>query len=625
MKQCKLFILNLLLVGGSFFGVKSYAQLGFCSGNSGDPIFTETFGTGTTSGPQLPPGTTTYTYVNSEPNDGFYTVSHSSFGWYGWHNIQDHTPNDINGKMFIVNADFTAGEFFRRSISGLCENTSYEFSSWLLNLLPASGCSGSGIPINVRFEIWDNTDTTLLASGDTGSIFGTNSPTWEQYGLVFQTLPGQTAVVLKMINNGNGGCGNDLAIDDIVFKSCGDFIDVTDQSGETSFYLCDYETPTSMTLTANPDFSIFSTHAYQWQQSTDNTIWTDLVGETNQSYTTPNLFNTTYYRVKVAEDAVNLANDQCNTISDVFTIEVTTRPDAPVSNGDVFNCDYEDNPAVVTVPGQVLVNWYDAPSAGNLLLENSTSYAATTSGTYYAEAISSMGACVSSSRTAVTVVFSESPQVEDEETVFCEGDTVTLHAGIPNMQYLWNTGATSESISVTTGGNYSVAITNSEGCTSTKNILVTELFAPIIESVTSDGRDLIITTQNTGDFTYSIDGVIFQQSNVFNVQGGLYQIYVREENGCGIDTIQYIHFVIPKYFTPNGDTVNDTFNLRGIEYYPRSEVLIFDRYGKLLLSSYNAPFSWDGTFNNENLPADDYWYVIKINGQEFKGHFALIR
>src|SRR5690606_22501224 len=293
-------------------------------------------------------------------------------GGYGWHNIQDHTLNDTNGKMFIVNADFTAGEFFRRSISGLCENTSYEFSSWLLNLLPASGCGGSGIPINVRFEIWDNTDTTLLASGDTGSIFGTSSPTWEQYGLVFQTLPGQTAVVLKMINNGNGGCGNDLAIDDIVFKSCGDFIDITDESGENSFYLCDYQTPTSMTLTANPDFSIFSTHAYQWQQSTDNTIWTDLVGETNQSYTTPNLFNTTYYRVKVAEDAVNLANDQCNTISDVFTIEVTARPDAPVSNGDVFNCDYEDNPAVVTVPGQVLVNWYDAPSAGNLLLENST-------------------------------------------------------------------------------------------------------------------------------------------------------------------------------------------------------------------------------------------------------------
>src|SRR5690606_1990311 len=111
----------------------------------------------------------------------------------------------------------------------------------------------------------------------------------------------------------------------------------------------------------------------------------------------------------------------------------TARPDAPVSNGDVFNCDYEDNPAVVTVPGQVLVNWYDAPSAGNLLLENSTSYTATTSGTYYAEAISSMGACVSSSRTAVTVVFGESPQVEDEETVFCEGDTVTLPAGIPNM------------------------------------------------------------------------------------------------------------------------------------------------------------------------------------------------
>ena len=71
--------------------------VGVCYGNSGDPIFTETFGTGTTNGPALPPGTTTYNYVNGEPIDGSYTIS-SSTPYFDWFNINDHTPGDNNGK-----------------------------------------------------------------------------------------------------------------------------------------------------------------------------------------------------------------------------------------------------------------------------------------------------------------------------------------------------------------------------------------------------------------------------------------------------------------------------------------------------------------------------------------------
>src|SRR5690606_40623523 len=109
------------------------------------------------NGPPLAAGNTTYLYANGVPEDGSYTIS-SVTPHFDWHRITDHTPNDTNGKAFIVNADFTPGEFFRRTVDGLCENTSYEFSSWLLNLLPASGCNNSGIPINVKFEIRDATD-----------------------------------------------------------------------------------------------------------------------------------------------------------------------------------------------------------------------------------------------------------------------------------------------------------------------------------------------------------------------------------------------------------------------------------------------------------------------------------
>ena len=623
MKYDKLLLKIIIIFIVLFSFEDGYAQLGFCNGNSGDPIFTETFGTGTTQTP-LPAGTTTYTFSSATPNDGFYTVS-SSTAFFDWHDVLDHTEGDTNGKCLIVNADFTAGEFYRTTITGLCENTSYEFSAFLINLSRSTGCGGNNIPINVRFEIWDDTDTTLLASGDTGEIDAQATPNWEQYGLVFQTLPAQTEVILKMRNNGAGGCGNDLAIDDIVFKSCGDNVTIEDTSNESDVFICETQTPYNLNLQANPDGTIFNTYAYQWETSTDGINWTEIVGETNQNLNI-NVNTTSLYRVKVAEDAINLANALCNVISDEFSITIVPTPLAPVSNGDITICENENQPLEVTVPTDVTVNWYDAVSGGDLLEENNTSFSPENEGTYYAEAISINGNCISNTRTAVTLTFSQSPQVFDEAVFFCQDESVEISANINNMSYIWNTDETTESITVSTEGIYTVDVTNLEGCTVTKTIEVTQLDAPIIAEVFTENNNLIITTENQGNFSYSVDGINYQNTPVFeNLEGGRYTVYVRENSDCGIDTQTFVHFIVPKFFTPNNDTYHDTWRLKGIEFYASSEVQIFDRYGKLLFYRKNKPISWDGMFRKQPLPTSDYWYVITINGQRRVGHFTLKR
>ncbi len=604
----------------------AFAQLGFCNGNSGDPIIRETFGAGTTN-VALPPGTTTYTFANSSPNDGFYTVS-SSTNWFGWHDTLDHTPDDTNGRSLIVNADFTAGEFYRQTISGLCENTSYEFSSWLLNLLPINGCNGNGIPINVKFQIWDVTDSNLLASGDTGDIASTATAVWQQFGLTFQTLPGQTSIILKMVNNGIGGCGNDLAIDDIVFKACGDNLEIVDDNNENNIVTCSSNTPFNTTLTVIPDFSVFSSHNYQWQDSDNGSIFTDIAGATNQTLALNNVVATKYYRVRVVEDIVNLNNPQCAVFSAGFVVFIVQQPEPPISNGDVINCAGETNSISVAEAVDTSINWYDAPIGGNLLLAESSSFFSPISGIFYAEAVSQVinSNCASPTRTAISITYGASPIVEDEELSFCENGAITLDANIQNVTYLWSTGDTTSQITVNEAGLYSVTVTNAEGCSSTKNIMVSQREIPIIGSIVSDGNAIVVTTENTGDFEYSLDGLIYQLNpTFFNVEGGLYTVYVRERNGCGSTTEDYLHFWIPKFFTPNGDTENDTFDLKGIEFYNHSEVYIFDRYGRLLIKSKNTRFSWDGTFKNQPLPTSDYWYVINIDGQEFKGHFTLKR
>ncbi|NBC57307.1 MAG: hypothetical protein GVY05_03335, partial [Bacteroidetes bacterium] len=268
-----------------------WSQISFCPGNTGEAIFEEDFSQGTTNGPPLGVDITTYTYVNQAPQDGQYTISSNLMQLGSFHNIPDNTPNDNDGKALIVNASFDAGLFFQIPINGLCENNPYEFSAFLLNLYDASTnvCPGNGIPVNVRFQIWDETDTTLLAEGSTGDIPGTSTPSWEQYAVTFETLPGQTSVILKMLNNGDGGCGNDLAIDDIVFKSCGDLTEIFNENDENSIEICENESLDELFLSAVPDFSVYDTHFYQWQQSDDNVNWTNIPGETNETLELNNL------------------------------------------------------------------------------------------------------------------------------------------------------------------------------------------------------------------------------------------------------------------------------------------------------------------------------------------------
>ncbi len=148
----------------------------------------------------------------------------------------------------------------------------------------------------------------------------------------------------------------------------------------------------------------------------------------------------------------------------------------------------------------------------------------------------------------------------------------------------------------------------------------------MLNGIVSNGIDIIITTANSGDFLYSLDGIIFQSNNIFyDVEGGLYTIYVKNRDCDTTINIQHLHFYIPKFFTPNNDGINDTFNLSGIENYGGTQVAIFDRYGKLLKFSRNVSFEWDGTYNSQNMPSGDYWYHIIIKEQQFSGHFALKR
>jgi gliding motility-associated-like protein len=109
---------------------------------------------------------------------------------------------------------------------------------------------------------------------------------------------------------------------------------------------------------------------------------------------------------------------------------------------------------------------------------------------------------------------------------------------------------------------------------------------------------------------------------------GFHTVYVKDLNGCGI-TEQLISVLgVPQYFTPNGDGFNDTWNIKGAneQFYANSIIHIYDRYGKLVKQISAIGQGWDGTYNGNLAPSDDYWYNITFDdGRNAKGHFALKR
>ncbi|MBZ9786503.1 T9SS type B sorting domain-containing protein [Psychroflexus sp. CAK57W] len=626
--------MNKKLITGVVFilaslSLQAQSGLGFCQGNSGDPIFEEDFGQGTENGPALSPGTTTYEFVNGDnPNDGQYTITNSTSA-YEWDMPQDHTPNDENGKALIVNAseDSSSGTglFYQIPINGLCINNSYEFSAWLINILPASGCDGNGIPVNVRFEIWDETNTIRLEKSDTGDINGSSSPVWEQFALTFTTQPGQDSVILKMFNNGAGGCGNDLAIDDIVFKSCGDFTEIVNENGVTSLQICEGETVHELTLEANPDFSVYDTHSYQWQSSADGENWTSIPGETDNQLIISEVNETQFFRSLVAEDPMNINNTSCNSISTTFEVEKIDFID-PVSLGEVFICDGVVREVAVEADSSIRVDWYDSENGGNLLAEDTFDYEPENNGTFYAEATTVEGNCTNPDRVAIEYAVYETPELFDKTLEICEGESISLSEDYSHVDYLWSTGEISRSIVVDSAGVYTLELTTGDNCVVSKEFRIETIPSPIIANISKTDNALVIKTTFEGDFSYSIDGFSFQSEPVFNnLEGGLYTVYVRENNGCGVVTEEFLYIDVPKFFTPNADFQNDTFKIGGDVHFDTFKILIFDRYGKVLIRGNKAPFEWDGTYNGKNLPSDDYWYRIKLDDKVYTGNISLIR
>jgi len=624
------------------------AQL--CKGSLGDPVINITFGNGANTGNPLAAATTTYTFVTTScPNDGMYTVTNSTSNCFGnsWHTLsQDHTGGG-SGYMMLINASYDPGDFYVDTVHGLCANTTYEFAAWIVNVLRPGSCTGSGLhPIkpNLTFSI-ETLSGTILQTQKTGDIPEDYSPTWKQYALSFRTPQGVNDVIVRLSNNAPGGCGNDLALDDITFRACGPQVTAS-ISGENSLSkdICDYN-KTVYTLKGNISAG-YTTPAYQWQTSTDSINWTDIPNATTTTFNRqPTAAGTYYYRLAVAE-GVNINSSHCRIASNNISFHINKKPvtsassNSPVCEGTTLS---------LTANGGATYQWQGPNNyngTGSPAAINNVTLAAT--GKYFVTVTSTEGC---SQKDSVVVTIKAAPTANaGSGTYICEGSNVTLNA-TGGGTYSWqpSTGLSATNIanpvaSPVDSTAYIVTVTdNISGCSANDTVLVNVFHKPTAnagpDKTMIEGGQVILNGNATGErlnYFWTPDAFINSANSLQPVvspaHDTTYTLHVESTAGCGIATDEvfvkvFKKVIVPNAFSPNKDGINDTWQLVAIDAYPDADINVFNRYGQAVFTSHGYNKPWDGTYNNDPLPVGTYYYVIdlKFGLPKLKGWVAILR
>jgi gliding motility-associated-like protein len=637
----KLNLHTLLLILALIFITHS-ASAQVCEGSLGDPVVNIDFGRGSSDigpNPGLP---TSYRYVNpnsDQVRDGSFTIAKSTVGFNpGWYNVRNHTPGDFNGYMMVVNAADNPGIFYESAAAiDLCPNTTYEFAAWVVNIL-----NYSGIKPNITFFIL-STDNTVLGTYNTGDIPDID-PNWKQYGFLFRTTEAGR-VKIRMVNNGPGGTGNDIALDDITFRACGPRMTAgVNNTSESSANICERNNAT-IRLSVNVDGP--ATLRYQWQKYNGST-WLDVTGETGTTMDVRfvNAELGRYdYRLAVAEGS-NFNSPKCRTMSPTLTINVNPYPvpkalsNGPVCLGDAIVLDVADiadsyewrNPAG-TVIG----------TTKSVVIQNAAYEMAGT----YSVKVNSRG-CEASTSVDITIIPPPVPAVGNPAPEICEGTSVELSAS-GGTYYSWSPAeglsdpeianpvasplkTTLYTVKVISGSCFRTAEVNvivnkipKADAGPDKKILLT-YNTKLEGKVAGDEIDFFWTPSTDLDDPRSLHPVASPVRNT------TYTLNVVSRLGCitAVDEVfikVYEKLIVPNVFSPNGDGINDLWNITAIDAFDTPDVKVMNRYGEMVFESSGYAKAWDGKYKNNDLPAGVYYYVIKLRGdiKPVSGSVTLIR
>jgi gliding motility-associated-like protein len=609
-------------------------------GSLGKPVVNETFGAGPNPGGPLPSGVTNMGYTSKAcPDDEFYTITNSvnsnCFG--AWHNVASDHTGDPNGYFMLINASATPGIFYTQVVKSdqLCPSTTYLFNAYIMNMIRAP--NPGALKPNITFRI-ESSSGALLAQENSGDIPAETSPLWKPYGMTFVSPNDGSDVVIKMINNSSGPNGNDLALDDITFSPYGPVIQTGFASiGDTVTQKKCAGDPVDYTLVASQ--TGYTNASYQWQlNKNDGNGWNDIVGQTTDKLIVamPNAAAAKYqYRIGVLD--ASKTSENCRIYSDPLTINIYAEP---INTLAATSSACAGSPLVLNATGGDTYDW-TAP--------NGTHYSGTNSNTTITPTASAgdngvyhltitKNGCPTFATTMVTVYQPATIDPIVQPAPICEGSSVTVITSTHNAtHYKWtpSLGLDHDDIAspvatpaVTTP--YTLTVSN-DGCADPVppvTVTVTVLKSPFANA----GQPIKIFAGQTTKLSGTAKGDdvhFFWTPNLYldnassltptasPPQDITYTLHVESEDGCGESTSDvfvrvYQLLKIPNTFTPNGDGINDKWEIKNLETYPQAYVSIYNRNGQLVFHSKGLYSAWNGTYNGSALPVGTYYYLIDL-------------
>jgi len=616
-----------------------------CTGSLGDPVFKQTFGHGTTqleNGPPLPAGTTTLQYSNDpcSENDGSYGLVSFMQGCHldTWQHLNNDHTFDAYGYFMLVNGPDMPEVVYSQKVAGnaMCPNTTYQFSTFIMNVLIYTPATSDWVLPNLTLSI-EKPDGTVLKAVNTGDIIETTSPKWNEYFDYFVSPSDGSDVYVKIYDNTTAqGFGNDFAVDDIEFRPCGGMVTTafgTLQNTATFQNICAGD---NQTFTMVGQEQGYSNPVYQWQKNptNDSTSWVDIPGA-NTTTLIENYSNAaagvTQYRLGVTSSANTSAS--CRIYSQELYVYVTPTP--VVGN----------LPKTVACAGhtlQLTANPGDAylwtgPNGFTSTVENpvvSASATAANSGVYTIRL--TVNGCSATDSTIVKVYDNIVPIVTADTTI-CQGSSVTLSAAQSTgvATFAWtpadgidNAGRATITVTPQQTTTYTVNMDNGGCFPVSQTVKVTVVPKPIANAgsrvhIISGQSVKLNGTVNSSNIQYywtpadyldnpnSLTPIATPPDNI------TYTLHAIAADGCGTDTSSvyvrvYQKVTIPNTFTPNGDGVNDYWNIKNLYTYPESITRVFNRYGQQVYQSYGYTKPWDGTINGKPAPGGTYYYLIDL-------------
>lgn len=251
----------------------------------------------------------------------------------------------------------------------------------------------------------------------------------------------------------------------------------------------------------------------------------------------------------------------------------------------------------------------------------------------------------------VNVVFGNTPpEIKASKPYACESEVVKIELvnNPTNVSVDWYFGddrmnIIAPQLSITKTGRYSAKFTTPNNCP--------QLLSNEVQVLYGSGKPVITKFPDPNGYQICPDEPIFLETNIEHMfvfewyknntilydasanswgvnEVGNYTLFV-SNYGCEKTRLEYkvtrkancpvepeSNLYFPRAFSPNGDGLNDIWDIYNIETFPDVEISIYNRWGEEVFYSKGYTEKWDGTFKGKKVPADNYSFVIKPNFED---------